>query len=168
MSFYELASERYSVRKFKDTPVPDEIVKKILKVGRLAPTACNKQPQQIIVLKSPEGLALLRKCTECHYNAPLAFIVCYDKDKAWKREYDGKCSGDVDASIVSTHMMFEAWENGIGSTWVMYFIPEAVKTEFGLPDNIVPVSVLVMGYPDAEPSPRHFQRDDPDESVIYK
>ena len=168
MSFYELASERYSVRKFKDLPVPEEKIEKILAAGRLAPTACNKQPQEIIVVKNPEGLALLRKCTECHYNAPLAFIVCYDKDKAWKREYDGKCSGDVDGAIVSTHMMMEAWEEGIGSTWVMYFIPEAVKTEFALPENIVPVAILVMGYADAEPSPRHFDRKEPGDSVTYR
>lgn len=168
MTFYELASERYSVRKFKDTPVPKETVQKILAAGRLAPTACNKQPQEILVVDSPEGLAKFRKCTECHYGAPLAFIVCYDKEKAWRREYDGKCSGDVDAAIVSTHMMLEAWEQGIGSTWVMYFIPEAVMTEFALPENIVPVSILVMGYADAEPSPRHFDRKDPEDAVSYR
>lgn len=42
------------------------------------------------MVHSPKGLATLKKCTECHYNAPLAFIICYNKDKCWKRGYDNK------------------------------------------------------------------------------
>lgn len=165
MDFYKLAKERYSVRKFKDIPVPQEIIDKILEAGNLAPTAHNNQPQEIIVVNSKNGLSTLKKCTECHYNAPLAFIISYNKDKSWKREYDGQDSGDIDASIVTTHMMMEAAELGIGSTWVMYFIPEAVKTEFALPDNIIPVVILVMGYPDAEPSVNHSKRRNLEEYV---
>lgn len=75
----------------------------------------------------------------------------------WTRDIDGKSSGDIDASIVDTHMMLEAWELGIGSTWIMHFITEAVISEFNLPDNVVPVCILVMGYPahDAVPSAQH-------------
>lgn len=168
MDFLNLASERYSVRHFSDRQVSQEDVERILKAGRLAPTAHNNQPQRIIVVSSPEGLALLDKCTECHYGAPLAFIVSYDSDKAWIREYDGKCSGDVDASIVTTHMMLEAEDLGLGSVWIMYFIPEAVRTEFALPDHEIPVAILMVGYADAKPSPNHFARQDPDDSVTYR
>lgn len=168
MDFLELARKRYSVRRFKETPVPREIVEKILMAGNAAPTAHNNQPQEIIVVRSPEGLAALKKCTECHYDAPLAFIICYDKDKCWKRSYDGKASGDIDASIVTTHMMLAAEDLGVGSTWIMYFIPEAVRVEFELPDNVEPAAILVMGYPDAEPAPAHFSRRGLDEFVSYR
>ena len=157
MDFLELAKERYSVRKFKKEAVTDEQIEQILKAGHLAPTACNNQPQKIIVVKSEEGLEKLRKCTECHFNAPLVFIVGYDKTRSWKRSYDGQDSGYVDASIVTTHMMLEAANVGLGSTWVMYFIPEAIKVEFELDETFEPVAVLPVGIPaeDAKPAKMH-------------
>lgn len=168
MRFQELAAKRYSVRAFKQAPIPKEVIERILMAGNAAPTAHNNQPQEIIVVHSQEGLAALKKCTECHYNAPLAFIVCYNKDKCWTRCYDHKNSGEIDASIVTTHMMLEATDLGIGSTWIMYFIPEAVRAEFALPDNVEPVAILIMGYTDAEPSKEHLKRRCLEEYVSYR
>lgn len=168
MNFLELAEKRYSVRGFKEIPISQTIIDKILMAGNAAPTAHNNQPQEIIVVKSQKGLKTLKKCTECHYNAPLAFIISYDKDKCWKRSYDDKISGDIDASIVATHMMMAATELGIGSTWIMYFIPEAIKVEFQLSDNIEPVAILIMGYADAGPSQEHLNRRDLKEYVSYR
>jgi nitroreductase len=141
----------------------------ILKVGHLAPTACNKQPQHIVVIDTVEGLKRLKKCTTSHFNSPLAFLVCYDETRCWVREYDGKNSGEVDASIVATHMMLEAASIGVGSTWVMHFIPEAVREEFNLPNHIIPVAVLVMGYPamEAHPSSLHNKIRDENEIVHF-
>lgn len=169
MDFLQLAADRYSVRKFKDTPVPREIVDKILKAGQLAPTACNFQPQKILAVCSVEGLQKLKKCTDCHFNAPLAMIVCNDGSRSWTRPFDGKSSGDVDASIVTTHMMLEAAELGLGSTWVMYFKPDAVTAEFGLPEGIEPIAILPMGYPaeDAAPSPKHGETRPMEEMVKF-
>ena len=158
MDLLSLMSERYSVRRYQSRPVPQEAVDRIVQAGQLAPTAHNEQPQQIFVVNSAKGLSLLAKCTVCRYGAPLAFLICYDKDRAWVREYDGKCSGDVDAAIVTTHMMLEAQSLGLGTTWIMYFIPEAVKTEFTLPENIVPTAILYAGYADDAPSAAHRSR----------
>lgn len=170
MDFLTLAKERYSVRSYKADQVPAEIVEKILEAGRLAPTACNNQPQRIIAVQSEAGLEKFRKCTHCHFSAPLAFIVCVDKNECWTREFDGKKSADVDGAIVTTHMMLEAAELGIGTCWVMYFIPEAVVTEFELPENLEPVAVLTAGYPseDAKPAPRHEQRKPLSETIRYE
>lgn len=168
MDFLQLATARYSVRRYKSTPVPQEHIDKILAAGRMAPTALNNQPQEIIVVHSDEGRALLRKCTPCHYDAPLAFIVCCDTAAAWAREYDGKSSGDIDAAIVTTHMMMEATELGLGTTWVMWFDPAAVTDEFGLPDGIEPVAILLAGYADVDTSSDHLDRRDVDEYVTYR
>lgn len=160
MSFLELAANRYSLRKFANTPVETEKLDRILEAGRIAPTACNNQPQSVLVLQSPEALEKLKRSTECHFDAPMALIICYDKNTSWKRHFDKKDHGDIDASIVCASMMFEAAELGLGSTWVCYFDPEAVIREFSLPDNIIPSSILPLGYPaeDAEPAPFHAQR----------
>ena len=159
MEFLDLAKARYSVRSFKPDAVPAELVEKILTAARVAPTACNNQPQKILVLQSAEALEKLKKCTPPHFNAPLAFLICNDNTRSWTRPFDGKSSGDVDGSIVTTHMMLEAAELGIGSTWVMFFKPDAVKVEFALPEGVEPVAILPMGYPadDAVPAPKHAE-----------
>lgn len=169
MSFSELAKNRFSVRNFKDISVNQADIDKILEAGYVAPTACNLQPQQILVINSEDGLKNLRKCTECHFNAPLAFIISYDNLRCWTRVYDGKGSGVIDASIVATQMMLQATELGIGSTWVMYFIPEAIKEEFKFPDSLEPVALLVMGYPldGVEPTAAHFKTKEMREMVMY-
>lgn len=170
MNFTEFAESRYSVRKFKDEKLTREVLEKILHAGHIAPTGCNYQPQRIYVLESDSAIEKLKSCTKCHFNAPAAMLVCYNKDECWRRKYDGKSSGVVDASIVNTHMMLAATELGVGCCWVMHFDPAAMVKEFDIPENIVPVALLVMGYPaeDATPLDTHGSYRPMEETVIYK
>lgn len=169
MDFLELAESRFSVRAFSDQKVGEDVIARILRAGQVAPTACNRQPQRILVISSEEGLEKLRRCTLSHYHAPLGLLVCYDRNECWKRDYDGKSSGDVDASIVCTHMMLEAAALGVGSTWVMHYIPEAVREEFGLPDEWETTALLVMGYPreGVTPNPLHSKIKPLEETVRF-
>lgn len=169
MDFLELAKARYSVRSFTPDPVPQTDIDRILEAGRVAPTACNKQPQKIIAVRSPKGLARLRECTPCHFHAPLAFIICCDRTACWQRSFDGKRSSDIDAAIVTTHMMLQAANCGIGSTWVMNFDPAATRAQFSLSDDTEPVAMLVMGYAaeDGRPSERHGIRKSNEELVTF-
>ena len=169
MDFITLAAERYSVRKFSDKPVEKEIIDKILKAGHIAPTGCNFQPQRILVINREDSLEKLKECTRCHFDAPCAMLVCYNRDECWTRPYDGNQSGIVDASIVTTHMMLAAAESGVGSTWVMHFDPQKMREAFEIPQNIEPVALLVMGYPaeDATPADFHNQFRSLDEVVVY-
>jgi len=158
--FLELMKERYSVRSFKTQPIDEEKLAHVLEAGRIAPTACNNQPQRIMVITGPSELANVDKCTPCRFNAPAVLLVCYDKTECWKRSFDGAISGQVDASIVTTHMMLAAQEEGLGSCWVMYFDPAKTVKLFDLPENIVPVAMMPIGYPaeDAAPADLHYQR----------
>ena len=70
------------------------------------------------------------------YNAPLAIIVCADHSKAWTRPFDNKQTTDIDASILTDHMMLQATELGLGTVWVCFFKPDVIKKEFQLPDNL--------------------------------
>lgn len=166
-NFITLASSRFSVRSFSNKKIEQEKIDAILRAGQVAPTACNKQPQKIYALQSAEALNTLQKCKHSHFGETLAFLVCYDASLCWTRDSDGKTSGDIDASIVATHMMLEAWELGIGSTWIMHFIPEAIIEEFHLPDSVIPVCILVMGYPSQEavPSGQHDRKKDLNDTV---
>lgn len=169
MSFLELARKRYSVRKFSGRAIEEEKVEQILEAGRAAPTACNLQPQRVLVLRGGEPLDKLKDCTKYHFNAPLAFLVCYDKRSAWVRSFDGAGSGEVDAGIVATHMMMAAADVGVGSTWVMHFDPGAIKRAYNIPEEFVPVAILPMGYPaaDSKPHELHFDRLPQGDTTFY-
>lgn len=155
MSFMELAKARYSVRAFLDKAVEQEKIDRILEAAKIAPTAKNNQPQRIYVLKSKEALAQAAETSPCIYGAPLIFMVCVDETEVYQTPQ--LKSGDVDTSIVGTHMMLEAWEQGLGSVWVLKFDPAKAKEIFQLPENIRPVFLLPVGYasPEAKPSDRH-------------
>ena len=100
-----------------------------MEAARVAPTACNFQPQRILVLDNKESLEKLKKCTPYHFHAPLALVVCYDKTTSWKRK-DGDDMGEVDAAIVTTQMMLETENIGLGTTWVGYFDKAELVKEF--------------------------------------
>ena len=149
MEFLELAKKRCSIRKYEIRKVEEEKLLKILEAGRVAPTAANFQPQHMIVVKSQEGMDKLKKCGNT-YGAPLAIIVCGDHSTSWKRLFDDKDSLDVDVSIVTTHMMLQATESGLGTVWIGSFDPVVTKKEFNIPENIEPIDILLIGYPDEE------------------
>ena len=138
MGFLELASQRFSVRSFSDKPVEQEKTDKILKAAQLAPTAVNFQPQMIYVLKSPEAMEKINHLCRCIYGAPMVFLVCSDERRTWKSQTEpGYSSGEMDCTIVCTHMMLEAWELGLGSVWVRLFDVNAVAKDFDLPSSAV-------------------------------
>ncbi len=160
MKFLDLAKERYSVRKFDKRKVEQEKIDSILEAGKLAPTACNYQPQRVILIQSQDGLERVKDCTRYHFDAPLTLIICYDSTVSWKRSFDNYDMGAVDAGIVATHMILEIAELGLGSTWVGHFDPQKVKENFSLPENIIPVAILPIGYPaeESSPNPNHTKR----------
>ena len=117
MDFLTLAKKRYSVRAYTKQKVEKEKLDAILEAAHVAPTGGNCQPQHLIVVQSDEGLRKIGKATNI-YGAPLAIIVCSDTNKVWTRPFDGKKLTDIDASIITDHMMMEATYLGLGSVWV--------------------------------------------------
>ena len=137
-----------------------EKLERIIEAGIAAPTDCNNQPQRLLVIDDDAGREKLNRVVPSKYYVPAAFLICYDKKECWTRPMDGKSSGDIDASIVTTHMMLEATELGLGSIWVMYWEPEKMQSEFGLVDDLEPVALLIVGYKsaNARPQPGHLNR----------
>ena len=150
MDFLELAKKRYSSRKYKDTLVEEEKLNKILEAARVAPTGKNNQPVKLIVVKEKENLQKLSKAAN-FYNAPVVIITCCDTTNSWVRPFDGKNISDIDASIITAHMMLEAADLGLGSVWICRFEKEIIKQEFGIPENVDVVNLLPIGYSDDEP-----------------
>lgn len=167
MEFEKLIRDRFSVRKFSNEKVSDELLNKILEAGRIAPTAKNKQPVKIFVIKSDDGLKMVDEFSRCRYNAPICIVICGNKDEAFQKENYN--SYEMDASIVTTHMMLEAANLGLGSTWIKLIDENKIIELLNLNDNIVPVCMLNIGYKteDCPISPLHYQKKTIEEIVEY-
>lgn len=155
MTILNTIKTRYSVRKYEKRAVEQEKINAILEAAHCAPTAANKQPQKILVVQESNNLKKFNTGANT-YNAPLVMLVCADLDAAWVRPFDGKNMVDIDASIVTDHMMLTATELGLGSCWITYFDPKAIRTAFGLPENLVPINILAIGY--AADTPQSAER----------
>ena len=168
MNFLDIAKKRYSVRSYYSQNVEPEKLDKILEAAHIAPTAANLQPVRLLVIQEKTELDKISKAANI-YNAPLAIIVCSDHSIAWKRPFDNKQTTDIDASILTDHMMLEATELGLGSVWICYFKPDVIKEEFNLPDNLEPVNILAIGYSDEKPASltRHEETRMPLSDLIY-
>ena len=144
MEFLDLVKQRYAQRDYENKEVEEEKLQRILEVGRLAPTAANRQPQRFYIIRK-EDMPTFENAVNFH-GAPLAILICAYTKEAWVRKYDDMNAGVIDASIVCTHMMMEATQLGLGSLWVCAFDPEKVKDVCGLAEGMEPINILCLGY----------------------
>lgn len=150
-SFFDLAKNRYSVRDFEAREIEQEKIDRIIEAARIAPTACNRSPQRIFIVKSSEKKEALAKVCPCTFNAPVIFVVGYDRTLAAKGKINvEETYGETDAAIVCTHMMFEAEDLGLGSCWVGWFASQKVSEALGLPEEVQVCDLLPVGYRSAE------------------
>lgn len=145
MKFIDIAKQRSSIRSYTDRKVEPEKLAQILEAAHVAPTAANLQPIHLIVVQNNEGLTKISRAANI-YGAPLAIIICADHDKAWVRPFDKKQTSDIDASILTDHMMLQTTELGLASVWICYFKPDVLRKEFNLPENLEPINILAIGY----------------------
>jgi len=168
MSFLETAKKRFSVRKYTDKIVENEKIEKLIEAAHYAPTGANRQPVRLITVQNPDNLKKVSKAANI-YGAPLAIIVCGDKSRAWVREYDKKNIVDIDASIITDHIMHEATELELGSVWICHFKPDVLKSELNIPENLEPINILAIGYTDEKSAPdRHKTARIPVSELVYK
>lgn len=151
MEFIELARTRFSCRSYRQRSVEQEKVERIVEAAHAAPTAANRQPVRLVVVDTPAGLAKLGKAGNLH-GAPLAIVACVDSGRAWRRPADGMSAALIDSSILVDHMMLEATDLGLGTCWICWFDPAAVRSGLGLPQQLEPASILVAGYAAEKPA----------------
>ena len=169
MEFKEVIEKRYSCKRFSDRQIEEEKLRAILEAGRLAPTAKNLQEQRVYVLRSPEALKKIDELTPCRYGAPVVLVVAFDKDNVFTYPGGKRDSGVEDASIVATHLLLAAVDEGVDSCWINFFDPDKAKEALGLPENEKILMLLDLGYaaPGTGPLPNHYVRKDLSETVTY-
>lgn len=150
MDYIELINTRESMRDFDPhRPVTKEVLEKILEAGRLAPSACNIQPWEFIVVSSQDYLEKVRAAypRQWFINAPHVLVIVGLKDKAWKRSFDNYCSIETDVTIAMTHMILAAENEGVGTCWVANYNPLILKEALKIEDDKVVFAITPLGYP---------------------
>ena len=160
MEFNEVLKNRYSCRAFSARNVEQVKVDRILKAGRIAPTAANKQPVHIWAVSNPETLKAIKGVTRSNYGAPLLLVVGCRPADAWVRRYDGKNGAEVDAAIVATYLMLAAENEGLSTLWVSSFDPALLRDILPGAGGCEFVAMINVGYPypESQPSPMHGER----------
>lgn len=169
MEFKEVIRARYSCKKYGDRKVAPEKIQAILEAGRMAPTAKNLQEQHVYVIQSAEGLAKIDEVTPCRYGAQTVLVVAFDKTNVFTYPGGKRDSGIEDASIVATHMILAAADEGVDSCWLNNFDPDKLASSLGLPENEEILMAMDLGYA-AEgtgPLPNHSSRKPLTETVSY-
>jgi nitroreductase len=156
MEYSELIAARYSVRAYRPDPVEDEKLQAVLEAARLAPTAANRQPFQLVVMhtegRKEEIGRIYRK--DWFVQAPIVIGVCAISSLAWVREGDRFNARMIDAAIVADHLILEAVNQGLGTCWIAAFNVEAAREVMGLTDEAEPVVFTPLGYPADIPGPK--------------
>ncbi len=129
-----------AVRQFKDTPIPDPIVRQIVEAGRLTASGGNSQPWHFIVIRDKETIRRLGQLARTgRYipQAPLAIVVTIDRSPL----------AISDGSRAIQDMILAAWSQGIGSNWVGYNNLPEVNPLLGIPEEVSVLAILPFGYP---------------------
>lgn len=156
MTFSELIKKRYSVRAYRPDPVEDDKLRAVLEAARLAPTAANRQPFQLLVIHTEGREAELRRIYDRGWfvAAPIVICACGVPAQGWTRSTDGKNYTDVDVTIAMDHLILAAADIGLGTCWIAAFDPAAAREVLGLPDGVVPVAFSPLGYPADQSRPK--------------
>ena len=155
----ETIMTRTSIRSYTDRVVSDDTVEMLLRAGMAAPTAVNAQPWHFVVVNERtklDELAGTNRYGDMLRQAPLAIVVCGNMEKAMQGP--GQAFWIQDCSAATENILLAAHALGLGAVWTgCYPIEErvaAVSEVLGLPETIVPLCVIVMGYPNENPQPK--------------
>ena len=129
-----------AVRHFKDTPIPEPIVRQIVEAGRLTASGGNRQQWHFIVVRDKETLRRLGQLASTGpyiAQAPLAIVVAMDRSPL----------ANSDGSRAIQDMILAAWSQGVGSNWVGVNNLQEVNRLLGIPEEVSVLAILPFGYP---------------------
>lgn len=155
MQTFEAIFTRRSIREYLPQPVPEELVQELLEAAMQAPSAGNEQPWHFIVVtdcKQLEALADVLPYGKMLQTAPLGIVVCADmKLEKYRGFWVQDCSNATMILLLAAH------DRGLGAVWLgVYPIEDRVvnlKQILGLPDTVIPLSIVSLGYPSSTHEP---------------
>ena len=155
----ETIMTRTSIRQYTDQPVEKEKIEAMLRAGMAAPTAVNAQPWHFVVVSDKAKLGELAAANPhagMLKSAPLAIVVCGDMTKAL--EGKGRQFWIQDCSAATENILLAAHAQGLGAVWTALYPMEEriqpVSEALKLPDTLIPLCTVVIGYPAEQPEPK--------------
>lgn len=140
MEVFDAVRTMLAVRRYKETAIPPELVRRIVEAGRLSGSAMNNQPWHFIVVDDRDALNRLGALAPTGpyiAGAPLAVVVAIQKSRF----------SVADAARAIQSMMLTAWSEGVGSNWVGFMSLDNLKPLLGIPDELDVLAVIPFGYP---------------------
>src|SRR5215467_6762698 len=140
MDVFEAVRTLLAVRRYRDTSVPDAVVRRIVEAGRLTGSGMNGQPWHFVVVRDRNVLRRLGELASIgRYvaEAPLAIVIAVDKTRF----------AVSDASRAIQSMLLTAWADGVGSNWVGFGGLDTVKALLDIPAKLEVLAILPFGYP---------------------
>lgn len=161
METLECIESRRSIRKYLDIPVEFEKLGNILNAGRLAPSAGNLQDWKFVLVTELDlRKQLAEACMQQYWMevAPIHIVVC-SKTAETERMYGErgqKLYSVMNCSAAAQNMLLAAHDQGLGACWVSAFSEHHIRRILHIkPDDVKPVAVITIGYPDEEPKAPH-------------
>ena len=177
MEFREVLTGRRSIRKFRERMVPDSEIEALVDMARHSPSSMNGQPWHFVIVRSPESKASLaeiknhfcppeKKMFRADFMRTASFImlICVEKERSYGREIEN-------GVLAASHVMLAAHSLGLGSVYMSAYIPEepqlaeTLRKQFAIPETLMPVSILPIGYPDEIPKPKELR---PVKEIIHR
>jgi len=140
METFDVVRTVLATRQFRDTPIPDDVVREIVEAAHLTASASNAQPWRFIVVQNKDTLRQLGQiATTGPYipQAPLAIVVATENTSI----------ALSDGSRAIQSMVLTAWSHGVASNWVGFHRLDAVRPLLGIPDNLDVLAIVPFGYP---------------------
>jgi len=163
MELDETMKGRRSIRRYQRRDIPDPLIKELLNLAAHAPSSMNGQPWRFIVVraeKTKRGLVEIKNkyCpvekrvykADFLQKAPVIIVVCVDKEKSYDREIEN-------GVLATANLMLAGYSRGLGSVYMSAYrigepgISQEVRQVLDIPQNIDPITIVPLGYPDETP-----------------
>ena len=157
---------RRSIRRYREEHIPDSVIEELLDLARYAPSSMNGQPWYFIVVRNDETKRRLAEIKNKHcpaekrmykadflQNAPVVVVVCVDRERSFNR-------GVENAVLAAANIMLGAYARGLGSVYMSAYrmddpsISEEIRQTLDIPENVDPITMIPLGYPDERPEPK--------------
>jgi nitroreductase len=160
MELYEAIRKRYSCRMYQDRPIEKDKLDRILDAARLAPSAKNLQDWRFVVVTDKTTRARMAEAANNQKWLAGATVIaacstCRDSMRC------GQPIAAIDVSIALEHIALAATAEGLATCWIGSFFPEKVREVLSIPNDVVIVELMAIGYPaDKQPAPRRVKLDE--------
>lgn len=169
MDLKEAIQGRRSIRKYLDNDIPNLVIEELLALAIQAPSSMNGQPWHFIVIRDKKIKRRLveiknRYCpiekqsyqADFLLKAPVIIVVCVDKQNSYEREVEN-------GVLATANLMLGAYSRGIGSVYLSAYrhgepkISEEIREILNIPQNLDPITIVPLGYPDEIPEPKNIK-----------